>query len=134
VAYRKSVEILPSLGEAWWSLANLKKLRFARGDIGVMKAHLGQAQLREEDRWHLHFALGKALEEEESYAESFEHYREGNRFRRLALDHNADEITDFVNRSLAFFTKDFFAGRSGWGPPAPDPIFVVGLPRAGSTL
>jgi tetratricopeptide (TPR) repeat protein len=133
-AYRRSVELLPSLGEAWWSLANLKTLRFMPDDLALMKAQLALPSANDEDRWHLHFALGKALEDEAAYAESFGHYREGNRLRRLSLDYDADEITDHVKRSCAFLTREFFADRNGWGSPAPDPIFIVGLPRAGSTL
>ena len=133
-AYRRSVALLQSLGEAWWSLANLKTLQFTRDDIAAMQMQLARPELNDEDRWHLHFALGKALEDEESYSCSFEHYREGNRLCRLALDYDPGEITNHVNRSCAFFTRAFFEARSGWGSPAPDPIFVVGLPRAGSTL
>jgi hypothetical protein len=99
-----------------------------------MNVQLARGDLNEEDRWHLHFALGKALEDEARYGESFGHYSEGNRLRRLALDYEADDITDHVQRSCAFFTREFFAERSGWGSSAPDPIFIVGLPRAGSTL
>jgi predicted Zn-dependent protease len=133
-AYRKSMALLPSLGEAWWSLANLKTLRLASEDIATMNAQLARSDLNEEDRWHLHFGLGKALEDEERYSESFSHYSEGNRLRRLALDYEADEITDHVQRSCALFTRGFFGQRDGWGSSAPDPIFIVGLPRAGSTL
>jgi hypothetical protein len=99
-----------------------------------MEVQLARAEVGDEDRWHLHFALGKALEDRACYAESFEHYRDGNRLRRLALDYDADEITDHVDRSRAFFTREFFAARDGWGSPTPDPIFILGLPRAGSTL
>ncbi|HLY05660.1 MAG TPA: sulfotransferase [Rhizomicrobium sp.] len=133
-AYRKSVALLPSLGEAWWSLANLKTRVFDPADIAAMKAQLARPDLNDEDRWHLHFALGKAFEDDANYPHSFEHYREGNRLRRLALDYDAAEIADHVDRSCAFFTRAFFDARSGQGSPAPDPIFIVGLPRAGSTL
>jgi len=133
-AYRRSLAILPGLGEAWWSLANLKTFRFADEDIAQMNTQLARAKQSEEDRWHLHFALGKAFEDLKDYARSFEHYREGNRLRRTALDHDAEEISSHVRRSRAVFTPKFFAERAGMGSSAPDPIFVVGLPRAGSTL
>jgi tetratricopeptide (TPR) repeat protein len=133
-AYRKSIALLPQLGEAWWSLANLKTYRLSPGDIAAMRAQLERKELNAEDRWHLHFTLGKALEDEGDYSESFAQYRDGNRLRREALDHDADEITLHVARSCAFFTRDFFAYRADAGCPAPDPIFIVGLPRAGSTL
>ncbi|HEX3666169.1 MAG TPA: sulfotransferase [Rhizomicrobium sp.] len=133
-AYRRSIALSPQLGEAWWSLANLKTLRFSAEDISQMRTQLVRENLGAEDRWHLHFALGKALEDECNYAESFAHYRDGNRLRREALDYDADDISDHVARSCAFFTREFFAARSRLGCTAPDPIFVVGLPRSGSTL
>jgi tetratricopeptide (TPR) repeat protein len=133
-AYRKSIELQPSLGEAYWSLANLKTVRFSDDDIKEMTAQLERDDLNEDDRLHLHFALGKALEDAALYEESFGHYAEGNRLRRKGIPYDADETTAHVRRNRAFFTPAFIAERSGWGSPAPDPIFIVGLPRAGSTL
>ena len=133
-AYRKSIALAPQLGEAWWSLANLKTVRFAADDIAAMQAALGREALSEEDRYHLHFALGKALEDAERYEDSFAQYAAGNALRRKSAFYDADETYDHVRRSKAFFTKEFFAAWEGQGDPAPDPIFIVGLPRAGSTL
>ncbi len=133
-AYRKSIELAPGLGEAWWSLANLKTFRFAESDRAAMREQLARPDLTPEDRFHFHFALGKALEDAALYEESFGHYAEGNRLRRKGIPYDAEETSAHVRRTCAFFTPAFFAGRSGWGSPAPDPIFIVGLPRAGSTL
>jgi tetratricopeptide (TPR) repeat protein len=133
-AYRTSLEQLPRLGETWWSLANLKTFRFGEAEIAAMKGQLERSDLTAEDRFHLHFALGKALEDAGDYAGSFEHYREGNRLRREGQDYDPDVTHANVQRSKALFTPAFFAARAGSGSPAPDPIFVVGLPRAGSTL
>jgi tetratricopeptide (TPR) repeat protein len=133
-AYRRSLTLAPTLGEAWWSLANLKTVAFAAPDIETMRAGLARPDLDGEDRYHLHFALGKALEDEQRYAAAFEHYAEGNALRRKSVVYDADETSDHVRRSKAMFTHDFFAARTGFGNPAPDPIFIVGLPRAGSTL
>ncbi|MEI9991937.1 MAG: sulfotransferase [Rhizomicrobium sp.] len=133
-AYRKSLSLAPTLGEAWWSLANLKTVAFAASDIETMQAGLARPDLGGEDRYHLHFALGKALEDARRYAEAFEHYAQGNALRRTSVIYDADETSDHVRRSKAVFTREFFAARDGWGNLAPDPIFVVGLPRAGSTL
>ncbi|MEJ0042202.1 MAG: sulfotransferase [Rhizomicrobium sp.] len=133
-AYRKSLSLAPALGEAWWSLANLKTIAFAASDIETMRAGLAQPDLDGEDRYHLHFALGKALEDEHGYAEAFEQYRQGNALRRKTVVYDSDETSDHVRRSKVVFTPDFFAARAGWGHGAPDPIFIVGLPRAGSTL
>lgn len=133
-AYRRAVELAPQFGEAYWSLANLKTFRFSGIDIELMRQQLAVPGLRAEDRFHLDFALGKALEDAGEYAASFEHYASGNRIRRRGITWSAEENTDQLRRSRALFTREFFAAREGWGAPARDPIFIVGLPRAGSTL
>ncbi len=133
-AYRRSLALQPGLGESWWSLANLKTLRFTGADIAVMEGQLRRQDLADDDRLHLHFALGKALEDAGRHAGSFEHYRQGNALRRASLAYDAAETSAHVARSKALFTPAFFAARAGWGADAPDPIFVVGLPRSGSTL
>jgi tetratricopeptide (TPR) repeat protein len=133
-AYRRSISLLPAYGEAYWSLANLKTFRFDDAEIERMRRSLEQPDIAIDDRFHLHFALGKALEDRGAYAESFEHYRDGNALRRSVIDYNPNELHDHVLRSEALFTSAFFAERAGLGSTAPDPIFVVGLPRSGSTL
>jgi tetratricopeptide (TPR) repeat protein len=133
-AYRRAIELEPSLGEAYWSLANLKTFRFAAADFAAMRAQLGRPELREDDRLHFHFALGKALEDQQEFASSFEHYQAGNAVRRGQIHYDGDENRAFVRRARAVFTTEFFAARTGSGCTAPDPIFIVGLPRAGSTL
>jgi tetratricopeptide (TPR) repeat protein len=133
-AYRRAAEAAPSLGEVWWSLANLKTVRFADADIAAMHAALAGAALSEEDRFHLHFALGKAYEDRSEAEAAFAHYAQGNRLRRAGLDYDPEEISGHVDRATALFTADFFAARAGLGCPAPDPIFILGMPRAGSTL
>jgi tetratricopeptide (TPR) repeat protein len=133
-AYRKSIEINPGLGETYWSLANLKTFRFSPSDLDTMRAQLRKGDLSEEDRFHFHFAIGKALEDLGLHAESFEHYAAGNKLRRAGIRYDAAETTAHVQRSKALFSKEFFAARAGMGAQAPDPIFIVGLPRAGSTL
>jgi len=133
-AYRTAIAQLPSLGEAWWSLANLKTLRFTPSDIAAMHAELQRDTIALEDRYHLHFALGKALEDAADYAASFEHYVQGNALRRTELRYDAVEVSAHLQRSRALFTPEFFAARTGGGSPARDPIFIVGLPRSGSTL
>lgn len=133
-AYRDSIARAPNLGEAWWSLANLKTVKFDAADIAAMRAQLERGDLEQEDRFHFHFALGKALEDAGDYAASFQHYAQGNELRRRMITYRADETSALVQRSKALFTPAFFAARKDWGCPAPDPIFIVGLPRAGSTL
>ncbi len=131
-AYRHGLELSPQSGEAYWSLANLKTFRFEAHDIAAMNAALEVPSV--ENRLHLHFALGKACEDEARYEESFQHYAEGNRLRRSQISYSAAENTSFVKRSRAVYTRDFFAERTEIGCQAPDPIFIVGLPRSGSTL
>jgi tetratricopeptide (TPR) repeat protein len=133
-AYEKSIELLPSLGEAYWSLANLKTVRFTPAQIESMRAQLARPQLGDEDRFHLHFAMGKALEDTGAYEESFDHYAQGNRIRRSGISYSAQEMTSHVHHSKSLLTSEFFARRSGYGDPSSAPIFIVGLPRAGSTL
>lgn len=133
-AYKRSIELQPSFGEAYWSLANLKTARFADSDLASMRAQLAEPSISEEDRFHLNFALGKALEDRGEYAESFEQYALGNRLRRTQISYVPDEMTTHVARIKALCTAEFFARRLDYGAAAPDPIFIVGLPRAGSTL
>lgn len=133
-AYQRAVDQAPDLGEAWWSLANLKTFRFRDQDLEVMARQLERPDLMEDDRLHLHFALAKALEDQGDYAGAFDHYSQGNAIRRDQLRHHIDSGPENARRARAFFDKAFFESRKGVGCPAPDPIFIVGLPRAGSTL
>jgi predicted Zn-dependent protease len=133
-AYRRSLELAPGFGEAWWSLANLKTFRFAPAEIEAMRSELVRADAPNDDRLHLHFALGKALEDNGEFAQSFDHYAAGNRIRRAAIAYDAEATTRFVHRTRTLFTAAFLAGRRDLGCEADDPIFIVGLPRSGSTL
>ncbi|MEG3175527.1 sulfotransferase [Sphingomonas sp. RB3P16] len=133
-AYRRAITLLPTLGEAWWSLANLKTVRFTADDIAAMEAAVAQSDIADEDSFHLDFALGKAFEDLRQAEAAFAHYAAGNARRRRHIRYSADETTGLVDRSIALGTPDFFATRAQQGCPAPDPIFIVGMPRAGSTL
>lgn len=133
-AYRRAIALAPTLGEAWWSLANLKIVKLDSRDVAAMEGALAQADLARADVYHLHFALGKALEDAGEPQRAFQHYREGNRLRREGIGYEAGETTRQVDRAIPLFTREFLAAREGWGCPAPDPIFVLGMPRAGSTL
>jgi tetratricopeptide (TPR) repeat protein len=133
-AYRKSIAQLPSLGEAYWSLANLKTFRFTPEDIAEMQAQLARKDIADEDRFHLDFALGKALEDAGDYAQSFQHYARANALRRNSQPYNAAQNEKFTQRLKSVYTRELFATHKNAGSSAPDPIFVVGLPRSGSTL
>ncbi len=133
-AYRRAIEMQPELGEVWWSLANLKTVRLDDDDVAVMTGALRDRGLGEEDRFHLHFALGKAHEDAGRSEPAFAHYAEGNRLRRDLIDYDRDEISGLVDRSIATFMPEFLRARTGQGCTAADPIFILGMPRAGSTL
>ena len=133
-AYRRSLELEPSFGEVWWSLANLKTYRFSADDLAAMRRQLARTDLAEDDRLHLEFAAGKALEDAGEYETSFRHYAQGNAIRHAQLHYSADDTHARVQHIRKHYTRDFFAERAGAGSPARDPIFIIGLPRAGSTL
>jgi tetratricopeptide (TPR) repeat protein len=133
-AYRRAISMEPTLGESYWSLANLKTFRFGESDMLAMNNALSRTDLAHEDRLHFEFSLGKALEDAGSYAESFVHYSKGNAVRRRLHPYDADENTRYVQHCKRLFTEGFFARRSAAGCSSPDPIFIIGLPRAGSTL
>lgn len=137
-AYRQAVARQPTMGEAWWSLANLKTVKLDSGDVAAMQAALAALEpdqdQRREDLFHLHYALGKALEDAGDYPASFHHYDQGARLRRSMVLHDAGAFSAEVAAAARTFTAAFIAERGPGGCPAPDPIFVVGLPRSGSTL
>jgi tetratricopeptide (TPR) repeat protein len=133
-AYRRTIALQPGLGEAYWSLANLKTFRFTPAEVRTMKGQLERTDIAGDDRFHLHFALGKALEDAAAYEDSFAHYAQGNALRRAVVDYDPDETSGQVRRSEAALTRAFFEARRDAGCDAEDPIFIVGLPRAGSTL
>ena len=133
-AYRRALEIDPGFGSAWWSLANLKTVRFDARDIAAMQAQLQRADLADEQRLQVDFALGKALEDAGDYAASFAHYAQGNALRRSQLPYDAAQGTQRRRRAQSVYTAGFFMERAGSGDPDPAPVFIVGMPRAGSTL
>ena len=133
-AYRKCVVLSPDAGEAYWSLANLKTFRFSDEDIAQMRAQVTTEGGDPDDQAHIAFALGKALEDRGQFDESFHFYRRGNAIR--SVNHRFNPKVNVFNtaRQIRVFTPEFIESREGNGCPAPDPIFIVGLPRAGSTL
>lgn len=133
-AYRKSLELSPGFGEAYWSLANLKTFRFSDDEISAMHEQLEDKNLSGENRWHIQFALGKAHEDAREYADSFRHYAKGNALFRLRSSYDPDANTSRAQRLKSEFSQAFFAERAAVGCDARDPIFIVGMPRSGSTL
>ena len=132
-AYRRALALRPQTGEAWWSLANLKVGALTGDDEAAMRSLLA-GTLPDEDRLHVAYALGRRAEDAGDVATAFAHYQLGAGLMRqrqsVALPDYAAELD--INKAL--FTPEFFAERSDWGNSDPAPIFIVGLPRSGSTL
>ena len=133
-AYRMAADTRPSFGDAWWSLANLKTYRFDDADLSRMMAQEASGGISVEDRVHFCFALGKALEDRGECGKSFDYYALGNALQKQKTGHRADTTERNTNLQKAVCDAGFFEARVGWGCARPDPIFIVGLPRAGSTL
>jgi len=133
-AYRKCIALDPCFGEAYWSLANLKTFRFDADDVAAMQRQLAREGLDVAHRYHFEFSLGKALEDARDYAASFSHYERGNTLRLEVVPYNHAPTSNRLRRAREVFTRDFYAQRAGYGADAADPIFIVGLPRSGSTL
>jgi len=134
-AYRRALELKPGFGEAYWALANLKTVRLDEQDVRVMKQELKLSErLLDSNGTHLEFALGKAFEDAGQHQQAFEHYRRGNQRKRATFNYDPSAATQFAQRCAATYTARFFAERGDWGDPREDPIFIVGMPRSGSTL
>lgn len=133
-AYRMAIALAPELGAAWQALANVLSVPFAAEEIHQMQTQLQRTDLSDDDRAALHFALGKAQEIAEAWEPSFEHYAAANRIRRSQSDYDVGRIEDYVAQAKEVFTAGFFAARSGYGNPARDPVFLLGVDRDASTL
>jgi len=133
-AYRAAAAARPNFGDAYWSLANLKTYRFLDEEIARMRAEESASWTPLVDRYHLCFALGKAYEDRGDYAESWRYYERGNALKRSESRYRPEIIETNTRKQIEVCTQEFFAARAGVGAPQPDPIFIVGLPRAGSTL
>ncbi|HVF83809.1 MAG TPA: sulfotransferase [Sphingomicrobium sp.] len=133
-AYRQALERRVHSGEAWYGIADLKAARFAVDDLTQMQRALASPDLSSNDRVQLEFALGRALEQFGSPAEAFEHYAVANELRAIQSTYQADPISRHVESSRHLLGPEFFEARVGAGDPSSDPIFILGMPRAGSTL
>lgn len=132
--FRHALCLNPGLGEAWWFLADLKTTRFTDADIDLMRYHAENAALNTASRVHLHYALGKALEDREDWPGSFAQYARGASLHRAGIVYDADRNTAAIQTTISQQNAPFFAARAEGGHPSDAPIFIVGLPRAGSTL
>ena len=133
-AYRRTAAARPRHGEAYWSLANLKTYRFSEADIQHMRAVEALPGLATEDRYHFCFALGKAFEDAGNYSESFAYYARGNALKKTEIGYRPEPLERNARLQAEICTAEFFAARKGVGCESAAPIFIVGLPRSGSTL
>ncbi|MBS0389062.1 MAG: sulfotransferase, partial [Proteobacteria bacterium] len=133
-AYRDAVRVRPGFGEVWWSLANLKTYRFTDEELELMRREVAREAMQPQDRYHLCFALGKALEDRAEYESSFRYYEQGNALKKRECRYGPAVIERNARLQRDLCTPEFFAARHGWGAMGNAPIFIVGLPRAGSTL
>src|SRR5580658_8582529 len=133
-AYRRAAGCRPDFGDAYWSLANLKTYHFAQEELAQIRASLDAPSTDLVDRYHLCFALAKALEDQGEFAESFHYYELGNRLKRPECTYRPEIIENNTRQQIAVGTSEFFSARRGWGAQSREPIFIVGLPRSGSTL
>jgi tetratricopeptide (TPR) repeat protein len=133
-SYRAAAAANPSYGDAYWSLANLKTYRFTDEELARMRSAEGAPGTQPVDRYHLCFALGKALEDRGEYAESYGYYERGNALKKAEIRYRPEPIERNAELQAQWCTREFFAARAGVGCDRDDPIFIVGLPRSGSTL
>jgi len=133
-AYRAAAKVKADCGDAFWSLANLKTYRFTDDELARMCAAEAAPGTRPIDRYHLAFAIGKALEDRAQYAEAFAYYERGNALKKTECRYQPGVTERNTRLQKAVCTAEFFAARSGFGCTSAAPIFIVGLPRSGSTL
>lgn len=133
-AYTRAYTIKPDFGDAYWSLANLKTYKFDTAQITAMRDIEAAPATQLADRYHLCFALGKALEDHGDFNDAFTYYERGNRLKRDEVGYDWRRISKEIELQIEHCTPDLFAKAMGAGSKAADPIFILGLPRAGSTL
>ncbi|RKQ96094.1 tetratricopeptide repeat protein [Maricaulis maris] len=133
-SYRQAFASKPDHGDAWYGLANLKTYRFTDDEIAAMQALEAGPDLAFQDRVHISFALAKAFEDRDEIAQSFGFYEKGNTLKRIQARYTTEQMEEELRAQAEICTEDLFAAQAGKGCPDADPIFIVGLPRAGSTL
>ena len=131
---RSAIQLGRGWGKPWWVLADFKRYRFSNDDLAAMERMLADPNLGMEDRFHLHFALGSALEDRREFRSSFDHFRRGNALRKGQLKYSPEWGAALLERTRSVFSRDFLESHGGKGELASDPIFIVGMPRSGSTL
>ena len=132
--YRKAIEVRPKFGDAYWSLANLKIYQYSADEIAQLEAAEADPSTAAIDRYHLCFALGKAYEDLKTYDVSFRFYERGNALKRAESRYRAELLEQNTANQKRICTREFFLERAGYGAASREPIFILGMPRAGSTL
>jgi len=133
-AYQKSSQLQPHYGDAYWSLANTKTYRFSEQEIAKMQVQQNNKELAFVDKVQLHFATGKAFEDQQEYKQAFNSYKQGNELQHARSGFDINKVEKQMAAQIKYCTAELFAKRGGLGLNSADPIFIVGLPRAGSTL
>lgn len=133
-AYQQAYKIRPDFGDAYWSLANTKTYRFTDNELTLMQSQLDKDDIEQDDKAHLEFALAKTYEDRKQFDSAFSHYQNGNALKHQRSHYSQANVSEQVAAQKTVFTPEFFSTRRQMGDQTPDPIFIVGLPRAGSTL
>lgn len=133
-SYQQAYQIRPDFGDAYWSLANTKTYKFTDNELAQMQAQLDKVEIEQEDKAHLEFALAKAYEDRKQFDTAFSYYKNGNALKNQGNHYSQAKLNEQIAAQKSVFTADFFKAHKNLGDPSPDPIFIVGLPRAGSTL
>lgn len=132
--YQAAYQKQKHFGDAYWSLANIKTYKFTPEELDSLLSSVDSEQTATEDKIHMSFALGKAYEDEEKFDKSFRFYQQGNKLKHETLSYDSNNTTELINQQIQHCTKDLFEQRGQLGCPSNAPIFILGLPRAGSTL
>ena len=133
-SYKSSYNIDKYFGDAYWSLANLKTYTFSDKEIKSLKKMVKDAYLNENEKTYMHFALGKAFEDSKDYQKSFRHYKAGNDIKKQNIKFDLKVFDEECNNQKEVCTGDLFEAKKDWGNDSVEPIFILGLPRVGSTL
>jgi|TARA_B110000240_G_scaffold197387_1_gene252410 tetratricopeptide (TPR) repeat protein len=133
-AYQQAYKIRSDFGDAYWSLANTKTYRFTDDELTLMQTQLSKVDIEQDDKAHLEFALAKTYEDRKKFDNAFMHYKNGNILKNQRNHYSQAKLSERIEAQKSVFTADFFKDHQDVGDQTPDPIFIVGLPRAGSTL
>jgi tetratricopeptide (TPR) repeat protein len=133
-AYRRAIKAKPSFGPVYWSMANLKIFKFEEEEIETMLEQVERDDLTDVEDVHFRFALGKAMEDKKDYDRAWHFYDTGNQKHRSTVDHDPVRFESRMEALKTVFDEKLLQERADVGYESARPIFIVGLPRSGSTL